>query len=436
MKTGTATQTACSIWKTTFLWTRPTRWTPTTTARATVPTRMTTTTASRTPTTPSPLDPSESVDTDGDGIGDNADTDDDNDGIPDVEDGCPLDPDNGCPLPDLIVGSASAKPVTVGEGGTFTLSATVRNRGTGRSEATMLRYFRSPDAAISRGDTEVGADALPELAASASLDRSIDLVAPEDVGTYHYGACVDSVSGESDTGNNCSTAVEVQVARRSPDLVVESPAVDDATPDAGASFRLSATVRNRGDGQSATTTLRYYRSRNSTISSSDTEVGTDSVRGLRASATSSESITLNAPSSAGTYYYGACVDSVSGESDTGNNCSSGVEVEVSGGGEKAVTGNITECSGTRDGISVNVTIRGNVLANRAVEFVRVEGSANGYFLGVRFLGDMARGESSNFAITGTFLEPGATRIRCEITVRWFERSGVGVHGRIERVLTG
>ncbi len=39
-----------------------------------------------------PLDPSESVDTDGDGTGNNADTDDDNDGVFDIDDAFPLDP--------------------------------------------------------------------------------------------------------------------------------------------------------------------------------------------------------------------------------------------------------------------------------------------------------------------------------------------------------
>ncbi len=34
------------------------------------------------------------------------------------------------------------------------------------------------------------------------------------------------------------------------------------------------------------------------------------------------------PSSPGTYYYGACVDAVTGKSDTKNNCSGAVEVEV------------------------------------------------------------------------------------------------------------
>ncbi len=115
----------------------------------------------------------------------------------------------------------------------------------------------------------------------------------------------------------------------SPDLIVESPSVSDNALTAGQSFTLSATVRNQGTGTSVSTTLRYYQSSNSTISTSDTEVGTDSVGGLSASGTSAESISLNAPSSAGTYYYGACVESVSGESDTNNNCSDGVSVTVS-----------------------------------------------------------------------------------------------------------
>ena len=119
---------------------------------------------------------------------------------------------------------------------------------------------------------------------------------------------------------------------QSPDLVVEAVSVSNGSPAAGASFRLSATVRNGGDGSADATTLRYYRSTNSTISSGDTEVGTDSVGALSGSATSAESISLTAPSSAGTYYYGACVDSVSGESSTANNCSDGVSINVSGGG--------------------------------------------------------------------------------------------------------
>ena len=117
-------------------------------------------------------------------------------------------------------------------------------------------------------------------------------------------------------------------ASGTPDLVVQTPSVSDSNPNAGESFTLSAAVRNQGNGLSASTTLRYYRSPDATISTSDTAVGTDAVGGLAASGTSAESISLTALSAAGTYYYGACVDPVSGESDTRNNCSRAVTVTV------------------------------------------------------------------------------------------------------------
>ena len=232
--------------------------------------------------------------------------------------------------PDLVVDAPSVDDTTPDAGAEFKLSATVRNRGDGDATATTLRYYRSADASISTADMEVGTDAVGGLAASASSDESVALSAPSDPGDHYYGACVDAVAGESDTSNNCSTAVRVTVPQppRHPDLVVDAPSVDDTTPDAGAEFRLSATVRNRGDGDATATTLRYFRSSNATISTGDAEVGTDAVGGLAASASSDESVALSAPSDPGDHYYGACVDAVADESDTSNNCSSSVRVTV------------------------------------------------------------------------------------------------------------
>ena len=127
-----------------------------------------------------------------------------------------------------------------------------------------------------------------------------------------------------------SPPVEIP-ATGTPDLVVQTPSVSDSSPNAGGSFTLSATVRNQGNGLSASTTLRYYRSPDATISTGDMEVGTDAVGTLAAGGTSSSVLTLTAPSTAGTYYYGACVDRVSGESDTGNNCSNSRAVAVRSG---------------------------------------------------------------------------------------------------------
>ena len=124
---------------------------------------------------------------------------------------------------------------------------------------------------------------------------------------------------------------------RRPDLIVESPSVSDNTLTPEQSFTLQATVRNQGTGRSASTTLHYYRSTDATITTSDTEVDTDLVSGLSASGTDSELVRLTAPTSAGTYYYGACVASVTGESNTDNNCSDAVRVTVrSGGGDSEI----------------------------------------------------------------------------------------------------
>ena len=115
-------------------------------------------------------------------------------------------------------------------------------------------------------------------------------------------------------------------AAPAPDLVVDAPTVSEGAPAAGARFTLSATVRNQGNGPADSTTLRYYQSTDSTITTGDTEVGTDSVFRLNASESGDESISLTAPSTPGAYYYGTCVDAVSDESDTTNNCSPAVTV--------------------------------------------------------------------------------------------------------------
>ena len=237
--------------------------------------------------------------------------------------------------PDLAVGSPSVTASSPETGGSFTLSATVTNSGDAGADATTLRYYRSTDATITTSDTEVGTDAVGALSASGTSDESIDLTAPASAGTYYYGACVDAVTGESSTTNNCSSSAQVDVAeppppprQTNPDLAVGSPSVTDSSPETGGSFTLSATVTNSGDAGADATTLRYYRSTDATITTSDTEVGTDAVGALSASGTSDESIDLTAPASAGTYYYGACVDAVTGESSTTNNCSSSAQVDV------------------------------------------------------------------------------------------------------------
>ena len=238
---------------------------------------------------------------------------------------------------DLVVESVSVSDSTLTPGQSFTLSATVRNQGTGGADATTLRYYRSTNRTISTRDTRVGTDGVSALGASRTSAESISLTAPSSAGTYYYGACVVNVAGES-AGNNCSAGVRVRIEAGSPDLIVESVSVSNSNLTTGESFTLNATVRNQGTGAAAATTLRYYRSTNATISTRDTEVGTDAVGALAAEGTGAESVDLTAPSTEGTYYYGACVGSVTGESNTRNNCSSGVAIVVGAATEDVGTG--------------------------------------------------------------------------------------------------
>ena len=235
--------------------------------------------------------------------------------------------------PDYVVASISTSDDQLNAGERFTINATVNNQGMGDARSsTTLHYYRSSDATISTNDTEVGTDHVFSLDVSESSEESISLSAPDTPGTYFYGACVDPVTGEADTRNNCSIAVTVTVDPEtvlSPDLVVEAPTVSGDQLSVGDRFTLSATVRNQGMGDArSSTTLHYYRSSDATISTNDTEVGTDHVFSLDVSESSQESISLSAPDTPGTYYYGACVDPVTGEADTRNNCSDDVSVTV------------------------------------------------------------------------------------------------------------
>ena len=234
------------------------------------------------------------------------------------------------PPPDLVVTGPNVGEIQAD--GTFWFIATVGNQGAGGAAATTVRYKRSTDGTITTSDTTVGTDEAPTLIPSAGYGATIQLTAPSTPGTYYYGVCVDPVPSESDTSNNCSASVRVEVGGPPPDLVVLAPSVSaiNETPPLDGTFSLVVTVRNQGGGTAAATTVRYYRSTDGTITTSDTTVGTGPVNRLSPSGTSEATILLTAEDAPGTYYYGACVDEVPRESDTTNNCSASVQVTVSG----------------------------------------------------------------------------------------------------------
>ena len=106
---------------------------------------------------------------------------------------------------------------------------------------------------------------------SASSTETISITVPNTPGTYYYGACVDLVMSETETNDNCSSAVAVVVSAPPPDpeLVVTSMSASHSNLAPSEMLTLTATVRNTGAEASPATTLRWYRSTDSTIDTND-----------------------------------------------------------------------------------------------------------------------------------------------------------------------
>lgn len=111
---------------------------------------------------------------------------------------------------DFVVSRVTASRRSLQTDQPFTINATVRNNGNTSSSRTTLRYFRSTDSTITRGDKPLSTDVLDSLPPGGSTTRS-RVVAIDGAGTFWIGACVDPVAGESLTTNNCSTGVKVTV---------------------------------------------------------------------------------------------------------------------------------------------------------------------------------------------------------------------------------
>ncbi len=243
--------------------------------------------------------------------------------------------------PDYIVDSIllSGNRTTFAPGDSFTLRTTVRNIGFGEpSSSATLDYYRSSDARISTSDKWLDDETVSRLGANETSDESIRLIAPSKPGVYYYGACVSDVRNESNRDNNCSGAIAITVGNVitpvevavSPDLVVTLSSNSNWV-DPNEYINLTANIHNQGKADTLnSTTVRYYLSSDTTVSSNDQLLATGSVRHLTQGDSDKEELGVRAPSQPGQYYYFACVDSVTGEDDTGNNCSNCILINVRG----------------------------------------------------------------------------------------------------------
>ena len=215
----------------------------------------------------------------------------------------------------------------------------VENRGNQPASDVDLTFYLSTNTIISSSDYQAGYAHWPTFSAQGRWsDGDWSITVPSDIpaGTYYIGWILTLAESERTTANN--TAIMVRDAYSSfsertftvlgqPDLLVPTVSRSPATVVVGDSVTIDATVQNDGDGSSSSSALRYLRSTNSIISLLDTEIGTDPVSPLTVGGSSNESITVTM-STPGTFWLGACVDTVSHEDPTDNQCSVGLMVEV------------------------------------------------------------------------------------------------------------
>ena len=225
-------------------------------------------------------------------------------------------------VPEITI-SAGTSPVTEGTSATFTITvspapATALTVNVDVSETGDVIRGTAPSTVTINASATTAT--LTVATDNDNADETASVITSElETGT---GYAVGSSSSASVTVNDNDDS---SPSDNSPDLtfialvVTRDPSLEDlSVPFA---FKLTATVENEGNGPSAATTLRYYRSTDATYSTDDTQVGTDDVDGLAASGTSREEINLTTQPSDGTYYI-ACIDAVAGESNTENNCHS------------------------------------------------------------------------------------------------------------------
>ena len=124
-------------------------------------------------------------------------------------------------VPDLVVESVRVselgrnsrdKGLTVNPGDKFELYVSFKNQGTAISDQTRVLYYRvphsSPDSSpVSK--TLIGEGSKVSLSGNEVVQRKLTVTAPEIVDRYYYSVCVDSLSNEIQTANNCSSEDEV-----------------------------------------------------------------------------------------------------------------------------------------------------------------------------------------------------------------------------------
>lgn len=141
----------------------------------------------------------------------------------------------------------------------------------------------------------------------------------------------DTGFGEYANGGYYSFTIDKE---RGPDLATTAKTTNRQLVSAGQNMALASTVGNLGDTEAPGTTLRYFVSDTRSVSQNNLEAPENQQVGALTPGSSidiSQSLAISPNLSAGHHWVAGCVDPVSGEAQTANNCAKGVEIVVAAG---------------------------------------------------------------------------------------------------------
>lgn len=305
---------------------------------------------------------------------------------------------------------SSTRTVT---GTNVTVSVNIENNGTQTAGYSYVGYYLSANTTITTGDYRIGTDYVPALAPGASSAESISIDVstvnpPIPAGTYYIGFLIDYTGrvAESNEGDNrwVWTTGTVTIPSGSPNLTK----LTDNGSRSGTTVTMNPTVTNNGARGAGSSSIGYYLSTNTIISTGDYRIGTDYVPALSVGASSAETFSIDVTTVTpsippGTYYMGYLIDyggavSESNESDNDWRWTNfTVIVPVGSPNLDKVTDNLT-LSGTN--ISTSTTIENNGVVGAGYSYVGYYLSTNttistgDILLGTDYVSSLSVGASS------------------------------------------
>ena len=252
-------------------------------------------------------------------------------------------------LPDLDIQDAGQSyPPTLSAssvvaGGSVTFTYRLSNWGPGSAPSSITGIYSSSNSTISTSDTRIGTDPNAAISGVGGLTETFTIdTTGWAAGTYYIGAIADynNAVAESNESNNPSSGVMLTVTAppvQLPDLDIQDagqsypPTLSASSVVAGGSVTFTYRLSNWGPGSAPSSITGIYSSSNSTISTSDTRIGTDPNAAISGVGGLTETFTIDTTGwAAGTYYIGAIADynNAITEGNESNNPSSGVMLTV------------------------------------------------------------------------------------------------------------